>query len=237
MKFTPIKTRRFLPPQDDLYQLLDEFLPPLKEKDILVITSKIVSIHQGKTVKITPSTNRLNLIKKEADRYQLKKPSSMTIKQNTLTPFAGIDRSNGKGHYILWPHLPHRQAQKIWAYLTHKHQLKNLGIIITDSNCLPLRLGHLGISIGFHGFHPLRSYANKRDIFNRKLKNHNSNLVDALAALSVVYMGEGNEQTPLLIIRNSNLVKFTKKPTHQELSVTKDYDLYTPLLKLLKSKS
>jgi F420-0:gamma-glutamyl ligase len=235
MLFLPIKTRKFLPQKDDLYNLLDEFLPPLKEKDILVITSKIVSISQGRTVKITPTTDRIALIKKEADAYCPNQPSSMAVKDHTLTPYAGIDRSNANGYYVLWPKQPHSEAKKIWQYLRRRHRLTNLGIIIADSFCLPFRWGHLGISIGFFGFNPLKAYAGKTDIFNRKLIRHNSNLVDALAALAVVHMGEGNEQTPLCLVRGFNQIKFDQKDYSKQFYISAADDIYTPLLANLKS--
>lgn len=234
MQFIPIKTRKFLPPKDDLYNLLDEFLPALKEKDILVITSKIVSIGQGRTIKITKKTDRIALIKQEADAYLPANPSSMAIKDHTLTPYAGIDRSNANEHYILWPNNPPSAAKAIWRYLRRRHQIKKLGIIIADSFCLPFRWGHMGISIGFFGLNPLYSYANKTDIFGRKLVRANSNLVDALSALAVVHMGEGNEQTPLCLVRGFTKIKFDQKDYSQKFYIDPKDDLYTPLLTKLK---
>ena len=159
----------------------------------------------------------------------------MTAKDHTLTPFAGIDRSNANGYYVLWPKSPHLEAKKIWSYLIKKFSLKQLGIIITDSFCLPFRWGHLGISIGFFGFNPLYSYQGQKDIFNRKLIRHNSNLVDALAALAVIHMGEGNEQTPLCLIRCFNNLEFNQKDYSKSFYISPADDLYTPLLANLKS--
>lgn len=235
MKFLPIKTRKFLPPKDNLYSLLDNYLPKLKNKDILVITSKIVAIGQGRTVKITPQIDRIALIKQEADAYCPSQPSSMTVKDHTLTPFSGIDRSNANGYYVLLPENPHSEAKKIHAYLTKKIKLKKLGIIIADSFCLPFRWGHLGISIGFFGFNPLKSYAGQKDIFGRKLVRHNSNLVDALAALAVVHMGEGSEQTPLCLVRGFKQIKFDQKDYSKNFYISPADDIYTPLLSNLNS--
>lgn len=235
MIFLPLKTRKFLPPKDDLYNLLDSYLPTLKEKDILVVTSKIVSISQGRTVKITPQTNRIALIKQEADAYCPNQPSSLTVKDHTLTPFSGIDRSNANGYYVLLPKKPHQEAKKIWQYLRRRHRLTNLGIIIADSFCLPFRWGHLGISLGFFGFNPLKSYAGQKDIFGRKLVRHNSNLVDALAALAVIHMGEGDEQTPLCLIRGFKQIKFDQKDYSRKFFISPADDIYTPLLSNLKT--
>lgn len=58
MKFIPVKTRRVLPPKDDIYPILDDFLPKLREGDIIFITSKILAIHQGRCVKMRPGLKR-----------------------------------------------------------------------------------------------------------------------------------------------------------------------------------
>ena len=242
MQFIPIKTRKFLPPKDNLYNLLDEFLPTLKEKDVLLISSKIVSIHQGRCLKINPNLpplqQKIKLIKKEADAYFKDNPHSLTLKDQTLTPYAGIDRSNANNHYVLWPKQPNKTAKKVWQYLRKKHQLKNLGIIIIDSFCLPLRWGHMGISIGFYGFHPNKEYSNKKDIFNHKIIEGNSNIIDGLSAFGGVLIGEGSEQTPMLLVRNFNSIKFTSKDTSNQLKIPKNKsDFYQPLFKAFNSKT
>jgi len=238
MDFIPVKTRKFLPPKDDLFGLLDQSLPALKEKDLVLITSKLVSIHQGRCVKITPDMtlkDKIRLIKKEADGWLPQTPHGLAVKDLTLTPYAGVDRSNGKNHYILLPQKPHLFAKKIWTHLRNKYRLKNLGVVVTDSFCLPLRWGHMGISVGFWGFHPNYSYVGQPDIFGRKIVEANSNLVDALAAFGGVIMGEGNEQTPLLIVRGLDKIRFTSKPTLSELKIPQGKsDLYAPLLKVFK---
>lgn len=241
MDFLPIKTRKFIPPQDqgNLYKLLDEFLPKLKEKDVVVITSKIVSIHQGRLVPV-PAKNsqkfRRQLIKQEAEAYYPANPSSMTIKEHTLTPYAGIDRSNGSGHYILFPEKPHETAKTIWQYLRRKHNVKNLGVIIADSTCHPLRWGHFGISLGFYGFKPVYWYGKQKDIFGRPLKNHCQNLADTLAAMGVIFMGEGPEQTPLLLVRSFSRIEFSDRSHLPEFWVKRRADLYAPLLACLKPR-
>jgi len=65
MKFIPVKTKIISPPQEDIYPILDK-LSSIKEKDIIFITSKIVAIHQGRTV-AKKSVNKNKLIQKEAD--------------------------------------------------------------------------------------------------------------------------------------------------------------------------
>src|SRR5262249_25061801 len=158
-----IKTRPLRPPQDSLYPILDRYLPRLLEGDILVITSKVLGIHQGRSVKIqTDTTSERNaLIMQEADWYippERRKNMHwhLTIKDYRLNADAGIDRSNRQGYYLLWPKHTVKLLREIRSYLKKKFHLKKLGVMAVDSHLIPLRAGTMGISTGFFGFEPLR---------------------------------------------------------------------------------
>ncbi len=100
--------------------------------------------------------------------------------------------------------------------------VKNLGVIISDTRSVPLRIGTAGRAIGVAGFLPIKSYIDKEDLFGRKSRVTISNLADALATSAVLMMGEGNEQTPLAVIKNAP-VSFINKPLNE-----KDKDLNLP---------
>ncbi len=57
LKILPIKTKKILPPKDDLYAEL-KHLPKLKEGDVLVIASKTLAIYQGRTVEKSKIKNQ-----------------------------------------------------------------------------------------------------------------------------------------------------------------------------------
>lgn len=241
MEFIKIKTRPFRPPQDDIYNLLDQYLPRLREGDILIITSKILGIHQGRCVKIETDTpaEKNKLIMQEADWYippQRRRGLHwhLTIKDLTLIADAGIDRSNGNGYYILWPKNTKQLIKEIRHYLKKKFQIEKLGIIVTDSHLIPLRAGTMGTSTAFFGIKPLIDYRGRRDVFGRKLKSTRVNVVDPLAAMGSLLLGEGNEQTPLLIIRGLKFIKFTDSDTSKQLVYPPHIDIYRPLLKVYK---
>lgn len=241
MKFLTVSTRAFLPPKDNLYELLDKYLPKLAEGDVVVITSKVLAIHQGRCVKIGPAVNKDKLIKREADGYISRRrvpgaAAVLTLKQHTLIPSAGIDESNGNGFYILWPRRVNTLLKEIHRYLVRKYKIKRLAIVATDSHTIPLRYGVMGISIGFYGLQPLRDYRGRKDIFKRRLVMTQSNVVDTLAAMSVLLMGEGNERRPILIIRGADCIKFTRQNTWRKLIVPKEMDLFAPLLALFSKK-
>lgn len=240
MKFIKVKTRALLPPQDNLYKLLDS-IKRLDDGDIVLITSKILAIHQGRCIKIGPGVDKTKLVKQEAEKYLetkhiQKHKFTLTIKYHTLICSSGIDESNGNEYYILWPKNPNKLLKEFHGYLTKRHGIKNLGLITTDSHFIPMRAGIVGISIGFYGFEPLLDYRGMPDIFGRKLKFTQVNIVDPLAAFGVFLMGESNEQTPIIIVRGIK-PRFSRKNTYRSLIYPYKQDIYYPLLKAFDKKN
>lgn len=234
LQFLPIKTRVFLPPKDNIYDLLSK-LPKLREGDIVFITSKVLAIAQGRTVKIEEKINKDRLIKAEADSYipRTRVPNKytiLTIKNNTLIASAGIDESNADGYYVLWPNNIQKHLKEIWAFLRSRHGIKKLGVVTTDSHLQPMHRGTIGISIGAYGIEPLKDYRGQPDIFGRKLKVTQTNVIDGLAATAVLLMGEGRENQPLLIVRKAPIV-FTNRASYHKLTIPAKEDIYYPLLK------
>lgn len=214
-----------------------KYLPKFKERSILAVTSKIVSICEGSVVKIGTVEKR-KLIEREADYFippeESKYHITLTIKNNLLIPTAGIDESNGNGYYILWPRNPQRSADAIWRYLKKRFRLKKVGVIITDSKTTPLRWGTTGAAIAYSGFAPLKNYIGTPDLFGKKLRVTKANILDGLASAAVAAMGEGREQTPLAVIEDVPFAAFQQRnPTQKELKGLKidiGEDLYAPLL-------
>ena len=232
-----VKTRVFQPPRDDLFSLIKENILSLKEKSIIVFASKIISIWQGRCLPKAAIKDKEELIRKEAEFYlersgRFNKYACLTIKNNTLIPTAGIDESNAENYYILWPTRPFSAAKKIYYFLKKEYQLKNFGVIIADSHCVPLRKGTVGISLAYCGFSPLRDYRGQKDIFGRKFKVSRLNIADSLSAAATLVMGEGREQTPIAIVENFESVKFESpvKAKTNPLKIKKKEDIYAPLL-------
>ena len=242
MKVTPIKTRAVIPNKDkDLFVVLDTYLPRLKERTIVAVTSKIVSICEGRTI-LNTGQDKLDLAKKEADLYHVlpsrKYRMLLTIKNHRLGFTSGIDESNGKGVFILWPQDSQKSANQIRAHLAKKHGIRNVGVVITDTTSSPMLRGQRGQFLAHSGFAALNSCIGKPDIFGRKLKMTKAAVADTLGTAAVLLMGEGNEQTPLAVIEDVPFVKFQKRnPTKaelKELNMELKDDLYAPVLKAVR---
>lgn len=223
-----------------MFQAISASLKSLPEKSILVVTSKVVSIWQGRCIPTTRYPDKYKLVIREADLYLPRNlvPGAWcihTIKNNIFIPSAGIDESNAAGHYILWPCNPKRVARELWVWLRQKYHIKDLGVIITDSHTIPLRRGVLGISLAHYGFAPLKDYRNTPDLFGRLLKMTQVNIADGLAAAAVILMGEGKESMPICIIKNVPWIKFISKPFKSKkpfssFEIKTKEDFYYPLL-------
>lgn len=231
----PIKTRPLVPPRDDLWDALGSALPPLREGDILAITSKVVAIHQGRCVPIAEVGDREELVAAEADAWLPRASSpygvTLSIKGRTLVASAGIDASNANDHYVLWPLAPNEAAAEIGRRLRREHGVDKLGVILTDSHCTPMRRGTTGISIGFYGFEALHDYRGKPDIFGRPLAVTVANRVDALAAAAVGLMGEGSECIPAVVVRGWPGLVFNDTAGQEGFLIPPEHDLFAPLLR------
>lgn len=226
------------PPKDDLFELITESISSLSEQSVVAITSKVLAIHQGRTIPMSEEIDRETLAIKESDLYIPKdivpgEHIMFTIKDNILIASAGIDASNADDHWILWPTNSHEASRELHTFLCDHYGVTNLGVIITDSRIMMLRRGTLGISLGHFGFNPVRNYVGTPDIFGRLLKVSVSNLADAMAVAAVLAMGEGKEQTPIAIIEGVDLQYSTDPIVNKgqpEFVVPLEEDLFSPMI-------
>jgi F420-0:gamma-glutamyl ligase len=232
-----IKTEKILPNAKTITEILDDYLENLSEGSILAITSKIISLCEGRVVPIA-GTDKEQLIMQEADYYMPAKASKysyhFTIKNRTLTSASGIDESNGDGNYILWPTNAQETANVIRQYLKNRFGLKKVGMIITDSTCVPMRLGTIGTFIGFSGFKAVNYYTGTPDLFGRPFQWGRLGVAMNLAASAVLTMGEGPEQTPMAVIEDAMFVVFNEdNPSKEELDeviIKQEDDIYYPMI-------
>ena len=217
--------------------LIENIKGLLKERDILAVTSKIVSLSENRIISKTALAKK-DLICQEADHYlgEIEYGCHLTIKQNLLIPSAGVDESNAEGdYYILYPSDPFLSAKKIHSLIQKELGLKQFGVLLTDSHTMPLRRGVLGAALAYYGFRGVDSKIGTKDLFGQELKMTQINIADALAVAATLTMGEGKEGCPLAIIKTP--VKFADLSDNSELQIPLEEDLYRPLLeKNLKTK-
>jgi len=232
MKIKAIKTRVFKP-KENLFLFVEKYLPKISEKSILIITSKIVALAEGRLVKYIDEKSKAKIIKAESEFTLKTKYVFLTIKDGIVMANAGVDESNADGNIILLPNDSFKAAAQIRKYFCHKYKFKNFGVIITDSRCLPLRAGITGVALGYAGFKGLKNYQGKPDIFKRPFKYSRVDVADSLATAAVLEMGEGDERKPLAII-NEAPVEYTNRTNKNELKIDIKEDIYGPLFRKIK---
>lgn len=249
MEIIPIKTKKLLKdPLKDIFKIIKK---KLKNGDILVITSKIVSLKYGGLIdlkKVIPSQRALRLAKKYSLSPQFVemvikesemilggvKRAILTLKNGVLMANAGIDASNVPKNYIV--KLP-KNIEKIADEIRQKIKKitgKKVGLIINDSVCLPLRLGTHHLALAISGFFGIIDERGKKDVFNKKMKITFHNIADEIASTAGLIMGERNQQIPAVIIRGLP-VKFTNLPAKKltkKLIIPYHQDLFKDILKI-----
>lgn len=233
MQLLAIKTEILLPPDRDLIGFINKTNPPLLEGDILVVASKVVAIAEGRLVR-REGTNRDELTRQESQYYIEREAAPGKVVMHALVNgqlavFAGIDPFGE--WYVLWPEDPMKSASLLCECLKAHYGLKELGVIISDSKSTPLRRGVIGGAIGFAGFSPLFDNRKRTDLTGRPSGGSQINVADAVAAAAVLVMGEGVEQTPLVVARDvpyAFLDYVAKRETNTSFVVPLEKDIFAP---------
>ena len=238
MKITPIKTRIFRE-DENLLEFILQNVKRIPESSILVVTSKIVALSEGRVAEFKNTKEKIRqkirLIKKESDFALKTKYVWLTIKDGMVMANAGVDESNADGKIILLPKDSFRSADLIRKKLKKIFKLKKLGVLITDSRVFPLRAGTVGVALGYAGFKGVRDYRDTPDIFGRILKMSRTDVADSLATSAVLSMGEGKEQQPLALISDAPAL-FVDKIDKKELLIDPKEDLYLPIFRSILKK-
>ncbi|MEO5927849.1 MAG: coenzyme F420-0:L-glutamate ligase [Patescibacteria group bacterium] len=225
MVVTPIKTRLF-EPREDLVDFIIEHLPRPAEGDVVVVTSKIVALAQGRIIDLLKTDAKNRAIKRESSK-QLRTPWCwVTYKNGEWCANAGVDESNANDELILMPTKIQETAEALLKTLKRRYKRKQLGLLITDTRIYPMRVGTMGVVVGFAGIEGIKSYIGSPDLFGRKLKMTQANIVHALAVSAVLTMGEGRERQPLALIHDAPVMFTNKRTSVASLTIDPKDDLY-----------
>ena len=214
-------------PGDDIFSHIKKALQnaPLEilENDILVIAESALATSENQIVclsEIQPSPQALEferlyqidsreaeLVIREADMiFGGVFGVLLTLKNGLLCPNAGIDNSNApRDCVVLYPKNPTKSAQDIAAFIFEEFGV-HVGVIIADSRTQPLRLGCTGVAIGAAGFLATVDKRGETDLFGKPLSVTRIAVADNLASAAEAVMGESDESTPFVLIRNAKAV-------------------------------
>jgi coenzyme F420-0:L-glutamate ligase/coenzyme F420-1:gamma-L-glutamate ligase len=214
-------------PGDDLGALLIAALEASgtepRTRDIVVVTSKIVSKAEGRFAdlsaiepselarelsQITRKDARLvEAILRESVEVVRAKPNVLIVatSHGLIMANAGIDQSNldAADHgrrVLLLPEKPDDSARRLKERLD-AHFGADLGVVISDSAGRPWRLGTVGIAIGAAGVPSLWDRRGEKDLSGRPLEVTEVAFADTVASMAVLAMGEAAEGKPAALVR------------------------------------
>ncbi len=198
---------------DDLAALIESHFE-LQDGDVICIASTVVAKSEDRfrrledyepsprAIKIAQSLSKdprfVQAVLDESEDILIDYPFLLSVTRfGHIGVNAGIDQSNvGEGRILLLPENPSDSAERIRKKLS-----KDCAVIITDTCGRPFRCGVAGVAVGWSGVAALRDWRGEPDIYGRKLEITLEAIVDEIAGMANMLMGEADGGTPAAVFR------------------------------------
>ena len=191
----------------------------LKDDDILIISQKIISKQEGRTVDLSlviPSILALGIaseynkdpklvevILSESNRI-VRMENEIIItetKNGFICANSGVDESNIENNSAtMLPLDSDKSAQNIRQEILKKTG-KNIAVLITDTFGRPFRMGQTNCAIGISGINSILDYKGKKDSYGKTLRVTEIAIADELCSAAELVMGK-TLNSPVAIVRN-----------------------------------
>ncbi|MGD9618323.1 MAG: coenzyme F420-0:L-glutamate ligase [Mycolicibacterium sp.] len=198
-------------PGDDLAAAITAAAPWLRDNDVVVVTSKVVSKCEGRILAAPSDAEardalRRKLIDSEAVRVLARKGRTL-ITENALglvQAAAGVDGSNVDCHELaLLPVDPDRSAAALADALRDRLGVA-VGVVITDTMGRAWRTGQIDVAIGASGLTVLHGYAGEFDGHGNELVVTEIAVADEIAAAADLVKGKLTA-VPVAVLRGLTL--------------------------------
>lgn len=227
LRVIPIQGIGDIDPGNDLgiiiYEALQKQGLTLEAGDVLVVTQKIVSKAEGRTIDlddVQPSefarryaqqydkdAQHIEVVLQESKRI-VRMDHGVLISETPhgfICANAGVDESNVNGarQLTLLPIDSDASAQVLRArlqQLAEKEQDFALAVIISDTWGRPWRMGQVNMAIGAAGIEPLSDYRGQYDPYGYELHASVIAVADELASAAELVMGKV-DRVPVALIR------------------------------------
>tara|TARA_Y100000590_G_scaffold84969_1_gene94961 strand:- start:9 stop:746 length:738 start_codon:yes stop_codon:yes gene_type:complete len=220
LQIIPVHIKSDIQPSDDLAELiLSSSKIKFEDKDILVISQKIISKQEGQVINlesIIPSELSVGIasayekdprlveaILSESERIVRMEHGVIIVqtKHGFICANAGIDESNVEnGYATLLPKDSDKSAERIRKRILQQTG-KKVAVIISDTFGRPFRLGQTDHAIGVSGIDTILHYEGTKDTFGKTLRVTATAIVDEISSASELVMGK-TKKRPAAIIRN-----------------------------------
>ncbi|MBC6456746.1 coenzyme F420-0:L-glutamate ligase [Actinomadura sp. HBU206391] len=175
----------------------------LRDGDVVVVTSKIVSKAEGRLLQ---ADDREKAIDAETVRVVARRthPGGETriveTRHGLVLAAAGVDASNTvPGTVLLLPEDSDASARRLRAGLSDRLGV-NVGVIVSDTLGRPWRMGLVDAAIGIAGVRPLDDLRGRTDSFGNRLDATITATADEIAAAAELVKGKLSD-VPVGVVR------------------------------------
>ncbi|MEW2383153.1 coenzyme F420-0:L-glutamate ligase [Micromonospora sp. NPDC047707] len=192
---------------DDLAAMITTAAPWLRDGDVLVVTSKIVSKAEGRLVDVPADgperlAARADVLAAETARVVATRGATRIVQTHHgfVMASAGIDASNvDKTRLVLLPVDPDASARLLRAALRERYDL-DVAVIISDTMGRPWRNGLTDVALGVAGMDAIRDHRGEVDPYGNELELTEMAVVDELAGAGELIKGKC-DQVPVAVVR------------------------------------
>ncbi|GAA2703280.1 hypothetical protein GCM10010429_08900 [Micromonospora olivasterospora] len=192
---------------DDLAALIATAAPWLRDGDVLVVTSKIVSKAEGRLVDVPADgperlAARDEVLAAETARVVATRGATRIVQTHHgfVLASAGIDASNvDKTRLVLLPEDPDASARALRAALRERYAL-DVAVIVSDTMGRPWRNGLTDVALGVAGMPAMRDHRGEVDPYGNELQLTQMAVVDELAGAGELVKGKC-DQVPVAVVR------------------------------------
>jgi coenzyme F420-0:L-glutamate ligase/coenzyme F420-1:gamma-L-glutamate ligase len=194
-------------PGDDLASLVATAAPWLRDGDVVVVTSKIVSKAEGQLVDVPGdgalrAVVREELLVAETARPVARRGQTRIVQTHHgfVMASAGIDSSNvDHSRLVLLPKDPDASARSLRSALRERHGV-DVAVVVSDTMGRPWRNGLTDVALGAAGIDAIRDHRGEVDPYGNKLHITQMAVVDELAAAAELVKGKC-DRVPVAVVR------------------------------------
>jgi len=219
-------------PGDDLGLLVGDALAAsggLRDGDVVVVSSKIVSKAEGRVV---AAADREQAITDETVRVVASRPHPRGVtrivenRNGFVMAAAGVDASNTpEGTVLLLPLDPDASARALRTAL-HARFGRTVAVVVTDTFGRPWRAGQTDVALGAAGLVTLDDLAGTTDSHGRTLAVTQTAVADEVAAAADLVKGKTSGR-PVAVVRGlGHHVTDDDGPGAQALVRPSDLDMF-----------
>jgi coenzyme F420-0:L-glutamate ligase/coenzyme F420-1:gamma-L-glutamate ligase len=200
---------------DDIAALIAAHAPDLRDGDVLVVTSKIVSKAEGRLF----DGSRDDAIDAETARVVARRGDTRIVqtRHGFVMAAAGVDASNvARGEVVLLPVDSDASARRIRDGVFWQLGV-DVGVVVSDTFGRPWRVGVTDVAVGFAGVLPFNDLRGSADPYGNELHVTLTCTVDELAAAADLVKGK-LKKVPVAIVRGLPIVGEARNAAAQGIS-------------------